>query len=90
MNIPFIILTAYGSIELAVEAIKEGAYDFVSKPIDPEYLFLILEKALESTKILRENIVFKEIYSLEMEKSNIIGKSEAILREADKLRPVCL
>ena len=56
-NIPFIILTAFGSIELAVEAIKEGAFDFASKPIDPDYLFLIVEKALESTRILRENII---------------------------------
>ena len=88
INIPFIILTAYGSIELAVEAIKEGAFDFVSKPIDPEYLFLILEKALESTRILRENIIFKEIFALEMEKSLIIGNSEAILKEADKLKQV--
>ncbi len=87
-NIPFIILTAFGSIELAVEAIKEGAFDFASKPIDPDYLFLIVEKALESTRILRENIIFKEIYAAQVEKSVIIGKSSAILREADKLKQV--
>jgi DNA-binding NtrC family response regulator len=88
LNIPFIILTAYGSIELAVEAIKEGAFDFVSKPVDPDYLFIIIEKALESTRILRENIVFKEIFASEMEKSVIIGKSKAIIKEADKLKQV--
>jgi DNA-binding NtrC family response regulator len=87
-NIPFIILTAFGSIELAVEAIKEGAFDFASKPVDPDYLFLIVEKALESTRILRENIIFKEIYASQVEKSVIIGKSGAILREADKLKQV--
>lgn len=87
-NIPFIILTAFGSIELAVEAIKEGAFDFASKPVDPDYLFLIAEKALESTRILRENIIFKEIYASQVEKSVIIGRSNAILREADKLKQV--
>lgn len=87
-NIPFIILTAFGSIELAVEAIKEGAFDFVSKPVDPDYLFLLVEKALESTRILRENIIFKEIYASQLEKSVIIGKSSAILQEAEKLKQV--
>lgn len=88
LNIPFILLTAFGSIEIAVEAMKEGAFDFVSKPVDPDYLFLIVEKALESTRILRENIVFKEIFTSELEKSVIIGSSPAILREAEKLKQV--
>lgn len=87
-KIPFIILTAFGSIELAVEAIKEGAFNFVSKPVDPDYLFLIIEKALESTRILRENIIFKEIHASQLEKSFIIGKSRAILLEAEKLKQV--
>ncbi|MCP4150026.1 MAG: sigma-54-dependent Fis family transcriptional regulator [bacterium] len=87
-NIPFVLLTAFGSIELAVEAIKEGAFDFISKPVDPDYLFLLIEKALESTRILRENIVFKEIYVEQIEKSAIIGKSSAILKEAEKLKQV--
>jgi DNA-binding NtrC family response regulator len=88
MNIPFIMLTAFGSIELAVKAMKLGAFDFVSKPVDPDYLFLIVEKALESTRILRENIIFKEIYGSELEKSVIIGSSPSILREAEKLKQV--
>ncbi len=87
-NIPFILLTAFGSIELAVEAIKEGAFDFVSKPVDPDYLFLMVEKALESTRILRENIIFKETYTSQLAKSLIIGKSKPILREAEKLKQV--
>jgi DNA-binding NtrC family response regulator len=88
LNIPFILLTAFGSIELAVDAMKEGAFDFVSKPVDPDYLFLIVEKALQSTRILRENIIFKEIYASELEKSVIIGNSPAILKEAEKLKQV--
>jgi DNA-binding NtrC family response regulator len=88
MNIPFIMLTAFGSIELAVKAMKEGAFDFISKPVDPDYLFLMVEKALASTRILRENIIFKEIYEAELEKSVIIGSSPAILREAEKLKQV--
>ena len=89
-NIPFIILTAFGSIQGAVEAMKEGAFDFIAKPVDPEYLLLIIQKALESTRILRENIVFKEVYSATMGESNIIGKSPAILQEAEKLKQVAV
>lgn len=88
LNIPFIMLTAFGSIELAVDAMKKGAFDFVSKPVDPDYLFLIIEKALASTRILRENIIFKEIYADQQEKSVIVGSSPPILREAEKVKQV--
>jgi DNA-binding NtrC family response regulator len=88
LSIPFILLTAFGSIELAVDAMKEGAFDFVSKPVDPDYLFLLIDKALESTRILRENIVFKEVYAPKPEKSLIIGDSTAILKEAERLKQV--
>jgi len=88
MGIPFILLTAFGSIELAVQAMKEGAFDFVAKPVDPDYLFLIVAKALESTRILRENIVFKEIYAAQIKKSVIMGNSTALLKEAEKLKQV--
>lgn len=87
-NIPFIILTAFGSIEKAVEAIKEGAFDFIAKPVDPDYLMLMIEKALESTKLIRENIVLKEVMTSEMEKSVIIGRSRQILEAAEKLKQV--
>jgi len=90
LNIPFILLTAYGSIDIAVSAMKEGAFDFVSKPVDPDYLFLIVDKALESTRILRENIVFKEILISEMEKSVIVGNSPCLLKEAEKLKQVAV
>ena len=50
-----VMITAYGCIELAVEAIKEGAYDFITKPFDHETLVLGLKKALERSRLLREN-----------------------------------
>ncbi len=87
-RIPFIMITAYGSIEQAVEAMKEGAFDFISKPVDPEYLFIIIKKALKSTQIVRENLIFKEVHSSMIEKSSIIGNSRAILQEAEKIRKV--
>jgi len=89
-NIPFIILTAYGSIKQAVDAIKEGAFDFISKPVDTEYLFLIVEKALQSTRILRENIIFKDQHDALFRKSIIIGNSPGIINEAEKLKQVAV
>ena len=90
LHIPFIILTAYGSIEQAVAAMKEGAFDFIAKPVDPEYLLLMIEKALESTRILRENIVFKEVFAQNLSRPNIIGRSRGILRAADQLKQVAV
>ncbi len=87
-QVPFIILTAYGSIEKAVEAIKEGAYDFIAKPVDPEYLLLMVDKALATTHIARENLVLREVLQSEMGKTVIIGHSREILHEAEKVKQV--
>jgi len=88
LQIPFIILTAFGSIEKAVEAIKEGAFDFIAKPVDPDYLLLMIHKALAATQVLRENLVLREVLQTEMGKTVIIGSSREILKEAEKIRQV--
>lgn len=54
IEIPVIVLTAYGSIETAVQAIKEGAYDYLTKPVNTPRLGILIEKTLERTKILEE------------------------------------
>src|SRR5947207_3097538 len=51
---PVIMLTAYGTIERAVLAMKEGAYDFIPKPFEPDHLALAVEKALERETLKRE------------------------------------
>ncbi|MBZ4659663.1 MAG: putative two component, sigma54 specific, transcriptional regulator, Fis family [Desulfacinum sp.] len=51
-----VMMTAYGSIEVAVEAIKKGAYDFVTKPFDRQALIRVLEKAMERNRLIRENL----------------------------------
>ena len=53
-DITFILLTAQGTVESAVEAIKDGAYDYLSKPVDPQRLKILLEKAVERQATLRE------------------------------------
>jgi DNA-binding NtrC family response regulator len=53
-DITFILLTAQGTVESAVEAIKDGAYDYLSKPVDPQRLQILLQKAVERQETLRE------------------------------------
>ncbi len=88
LQLPFILLTAYGSIEKAVQAIKEGAWDFIAKPVDPEYLLLMIDKALATTHIARENLVLREVLQSEMGRTAIIGSSRELLHEAEKVRQV--
>ena len=52
-HIPVVIMTAYGSIDRAVEAIKEGAYDFVTRPFEPDHINLVVQKALERERLKR-------------------------------------
>src|SRR5207253_11357692 len=53
-NLPVIIITAYGTIERAVEAIKTGADDFITKPSDPEHRAVVVKKALERAELKSE------------------------------------
>src|SRR5258706_5346030 len=59
---PVIVLTAYGTVERAVQAMKEGAYDFISKPFEPDHLALAVVKAFEREKLKREvQILYAEL-----------------------------
>jgi DNA-binding NtrC family response regulator len=53
-DIPVIVMTAHGSITAAVEAMKQGAYDFVTKPFDPDHLAIVIEKAIERESLTRQ------------------------------------
>ncbi len=53
-ELPVIVMTAHGSIQDAVEAMKQGALDFLAKPVDPEHLLLLVSRALEQRRMLGE------------------------------------
>ncbi|HEC78742.1 MAG TPA: sigma-54-dependent Fis family transcriptional regulator [candidate division WOR-3 bacterium] len=81
----FIIMTAFGSIEKAVEAMKLGAYDFITKPFDIEQLINLLSRLLKEQRCFYENIILRE----ETEKLHgfqIIGRSAAIKKAAELLQ----
>ncbi len=72
-----IMMTGFGSIETAVEAIKLGAYDFVTKPFDREVIFRTLSKAIERNRLLRENSTLKEQVCGQAITHGFVGKSAA-------------
>jgi DNA-binding NtrC family response regulator len=73
-----IFLTAYGTVEGAVEAMKLGAYDYIAKPVDRRRLTLLIEKALEKHRLSTENRNLRRRLSIKEEFSKIIGNSAAI------------
>lgn len=77
-NTEVIMVTGYASAETAVRAMKEGAFDYITKPINFEELRLIIAKALEKQQLLSENIYLKKQLRGRFEFSNIIGNSAAM------------
>ncbi len=83
-----IIFTAYGSVESAVEAMKVGAYDFLTKPINLDNLEIVLQRALESHRLKRENKDLKRELATKYALENIIGESEEMQRVFDNLKQI--
>ena len=77
-GIPIIIMTAYASVSTAVDALKSGAYDYLTKPLDIEELKILIEKALHHRKLEQENVYLKERLGDRFDFSNIIGRSPAM------------
>ncbi|MFW5810485.1 MAG: sigma-54-dependent transcriptional regulator [Thermodesulfobacteriota bacterium] len=86
--IPVLIMTAYSSVESAVEALKSGAYDYLTKPLDFEVLKLTLERALEHAGLKSENRLLKDRLDGDFDFKNIIGKSPAMKRLIDMVATV--
>jgi DNA-binding NtrC family response regulator len=87
-TIPVLLMTAYGSIEEAVEAMKEGAFDFVPKPVDISHLMLLIGRALDQRRLLLENILLKEEFQRAYGIPKIIGDSAAILAVSQAIQRV--
>jgi DNA-binding NtrC family response regulator len=79
-DIPVIVMTAYGSIDEAVQAMKDGAHDFLQKPVDSNHLLLLVGRALEQLRLRTENILLREEWSKHYGFPRIIGESESLKR----------
>lgn len=82
------MLTAYGSVETAVEAMKRGAYDYLTKPVDLDRLDVLLDRALASRKLERENRHLRYQLNQEIGLQRIIGRSPEMQRVFDLIRAV--
>jgi DNA-binding NtrC family response regulator len=72
-DVPVIVMTAYGSIEDAVAAMKEGAFDFLAKPVDPDHLLLLISRALDQRRIVTENLLLKEELAVRRGAPQLVG-----------------
>ena len=86
--VPVIIMTAYGTIAQAVSAMREGAYDFIQKPIDLDQLKHVLTRAIERQQLLRENIVLKEEYARHFGFPRIVGEHPAMQAAAREMQRI--
>jgi DNA-binding NtrC family response regulator len=87
-NIPVLLMTAYGSIEEAVEAMKLGAFDFLPKPVDISHLLLLINRAFEQRRLLVENILLKEEFQRAYGIPKIIGESASIQAVSQSIQRV--
>lgn len=84
----FIIMTAFGTVERAVEAMKLGACDFLTKPFDTEQLIFLVEKIIKEQRTHYENILLKEMVENIQGFPEIVGKSDSIMKSVELLKKV--
>jgi DNA-binding NtrC family response regulator len=85
---PVIVMTAYGTIENAVEAMKLGAYDFIQKPVDVDHLALLLRRCREHRELRHENLLLKEEFQKRYRLPAIVGESPRIVEVGQSIQKV--
>ncbi|HQB93107.1 MAG TPA: sigma-54 dependent transcriptional regulator [Smithellaceae bacterium] len=78
--IPVIIMTAYASVETAVSALKKGAYDYLTKPLDFDELKITIERATEHNRLKKENEYLKSRLGEQFDRQNLIGRSQSMVK----------
>ncbi len=87
-SLPVIVLTGHGTVEDAVTAMRVGAYDFITKPVNLEHLSLLIRRALERRELARRNEELQLEVETQRRGSSIVGKSPAIRRIFELVRRV--
>ena len=87
-SVPVILITAFGSIEEAVTAMKEGAFDFIQKPVDLEHLNLLVARATREQELLRENLLLREEYSARYGFPRIVGEHPSMKSATQQVQRV--
>jgi len=79
-SIPIIIMTAYSSLETAIETLKKGAYDYLTKPLDFDKLKITIYRAMEHIRLKEENQMLRETLGRQFDRQHIIGQSPAMAK----------
>ena len=87
-EIAVIMITAYASVDTAVRSLKEGAYDYVTKPVDPDYLTHLVGKIAEQRRLVSENVQLRERIQELYEVDQIVGESPAMLKVFELIKAV--
>ncbi len=87
-DLTVVMMTAHGDIEMAVQAMKSGAYDFITKPFDHDALLLRLEKALERSRLLKENLRLQRVCQDGNAFHDLVGKSSKMQRIYETIQMV--
>ena len=87
-GVPVIVLTGHGTIEDAVDAMRSGAFDFVTKPVNLDHLSLLAKRALASRELVRQNLELRAEVESQKRISSIVGKSAEMKRIFDVVRRV--
>jgi len=87
-TIPVILLTAFGSVEEAVTAMKEGAFDFLQKPVDLDHLKVLVQRAARQQELLRENLLLREEFAARYGFPRIVGEHASIRELSQQLQRV--
>ncbi len=87
-TIPVILITAFGSIEEAVTAMKEGAFDFIQKPVDLDHLKLLVGRAAQQQELLRENLLLREEYAARYGFPRIVGEHPSMKDASQQIQRV--
>jgi two-component system NtrC family response regulator len=87
-DVPVIMMTAFGTIEMAVEAMKKNAFHYITKPFQNEQLKVTVKKALDNYRLIKENKLLSQALSERYKYGNIIGKSKPMLKVYDMIEKV--
>lgn len=87
-SVPVIVLTGHGTVEDAVDAMRNGAYDFITKPVNLDHLSILVKRALERRELSRRNEELLEEVETQKRVSSIVGKSPAIRQIFELVRRV--
>jgi DNA-binding NtrC family response regulator len=87
-HVAVVIITAFAAVDTAVKALKDGAYDYVTKPIDPDYLDHLIDKILQEQELLRENQRLRDAVTELSSGDEIIGDSAEIMKVMELVHTV--